>query len=109
MTENQIARMTLEELYGARCMLTGQCGRLTYHHIVKKCDGGKATVSNGAPLCREAHDLLHYYEMKNRERYEALNDALDMYKKCMDLGLDNCLEDFEIVQEQVLKLVKSRV
>ena len=38
---------------------------LTYHHIKKKAEGGDWSVSNGAPLTREAQSYLHYIEQKD--------------------------------------------
>ena len=46
---------------------------LTYHHIIKKCDGGKNIISNGAILLPIAHQYLHLIESVDINRYERLN------------------------------------
>lgn len=99
--KNEGIRQELATLYGAKCMLTDYKERLTYHHIKKKCDGGKETIANGALLNREAHDLVHYLESNERELYEELNEALMQYKICIDLGETDCLIEFELVKEKV--------
>lgn len=47
---------------------------LTYHHIFKKCDGGKETIWNGALLMPIAHNYLHLIENKELRTYIALNE-----------------------------------
>lgn len=46
---------------------------LTYHHIIKKEDGGKITVDNGALLTKRAHSYLHQIEKFDPEIYEMIN------------------------------------
>ena len=46
---------------------------LTYHHIVKKEDGGKLTFSNGALLTARAHKYLHLIEVYDLEIYIKIN------------------------------------
>ena len=45
----------------------------TYHHIVKRCDGGEETIENGAVLNPYAHEYLHIIEYKDIETYIAIN------------------------------------
>ena len=47
---------------------------LTYHHIHKKCDGGKETIWNGALLMPISHQYLHLIENKEKRTYIALNE-----------------------------------
>ena len=49
---------------------------LTYHHIKKKAEGGDWSVSNGAPLTREAQSYLHYIEQKDIRTYNEINKVL---------------------------------
>lgn len=49
---------------------------LTYHHLKKKSEGGDWSVSNGAPLTREAQCYLHYIEQKDIRTYNEINDIL---------------------------------
>ena len=46
---------------------------VTFHHIHKKCDGGKLEVSNGALLMPIAHEYLHAIECKDLEVYVLIN------------------------------------
>ena len=46
---------------------------LTYHHILKKSDGGKETIENGALLMPISHQYLHLIECKDIETYNAIN------------------------------------
>ena len=97
----------LEILYEARCMLTDYRDRLTYHHnIEKRCEGGKETIRNGALLNIEAHGFLNKIEQKKPELYNDICDGLQLYKKCVDEGLTDCLQEWEVVQEQFVKRMK---
>lgn len=46
---------------------------LTFHHIQKRENNGKATVDNGALLIRTSHEYLHLIECKDIKTYAALN------------------------------------
>lgn len=78
MSSNKKAREELERLYGKECFIEklhlrkdieprkytskGQMKRmkqLSYHHILEKSKGGKATVENGAILSNENHIWFH--------------------------------------------------
>lgn len=48
----------------------------TFHHLVKKCEGGKETIKNGAILTRNSHQYLHIIESRDFETYIQLNDIL---------------------------------
>lgn len=52
--------------------------QLTYHHLRAKRHGGKATVENGAVVCRSCHDWLE--QLSNADR-EAVNNELREYKR----------------------------
>jgi len=77
MSSNKKAREELERLYGKECFIEklhlrkdteprkytskGQMKRmkqLTYHHILEKSKGGKATVENGAILNLDNHRMV---------------------------------------------------
>ena len=89
-------------------MLSDYKKRLTYHHIKKKCDGGKVTIDNGALLNREAHDFLHYQETHDIQLYSDLQHALCLYKQCVELNETDCLIEWQAVQEQIRKRIKVR-
>lgn len=47
---------------------------MTFHHIIKNCDGGKREIDNGALLMgNSAHPYLHLIEYKDIETYNAIN------------------------------------
>lgn len=46
---------------------------LTFHHIIKKADGGEMTKENGALLTIEAHEELNVIEQKYPNIYKELN------------------------------------
>ena len=47
---------------------------LTFHHIVKKAEGGKQELSNGALLMPIGHQYLHVIEFKDYKIYKYIND-----------------------------------
>lgn len=48
----------------------------TFHHLIKKCEGGKETIQNGAILTRNSHQYLHIIESRDLETYIQLNNIL---------------------------------
>ena len=48
---------------------------LTYHHIIKRCDGGRETIDNGALLMKVPHEYLHLIEFKDFKSYKHLNQV----------------------------------
>ena len=48
---------------------------LTYHHILKKEDGGTITLDNGVLLTDRAHVYLHKIERIDREIYLKINSV----------------------------------
>lgn len=113
MSSNKSAKNKLIELYGEECFINklhlrpggykekykskGQYKRmkqLTYHHIVKKEHGGRATVENGALLSAENHAWFHKQTAIEQAR---LNDIFQQYK----LGILE-MNNGRVVQAQVL-------
>ena len=47
---------------------------VTFHHIQKKCDGGKLEISNGGLLMPNGHAYLHLIEFLDLDTYLALNE-----------------------------------
>lgn len=95
MSSNKSAKEKLIKLYGAECFIeklhlrqdterryTGKGQRkkmkqLTYHHILEKCKGGKATVENGAILSAENHE---WFNQQSKEDQARMNDMFQKYK-----------------------------
>ena len=48
--------------------------QISYHHLVKRAEGGKKTIHNGALLMPVAHELLHIIECKEIKIYEMINN-----------------------------------
>ena len=46
---------------------------ITFHHIQKRCDGGKRIITNGALLLPTAHRYIHLIEIKDIDTYIAIN------------------------------------
>ena len=78
MSSNKSAKNKLIKLYGAECFIEKlklrqddgkryysskkeyqRMKQLTYHHILEKSKGGKATIENGALLSAENHAWFH--------------------------------------------------
>jgi hypothetical protein len=50
---------------------------LSYHHILKECDGGLKTLDNGALLVKDtAHPYLHLIEERDYDMYVYINKIL---------------------------------
>lgn len=110
MTSNRSARKKLEVLYGLRDMLTMlECKRPSFHHIIKKENGGIASIKNGALLDNETHNWLHSLEHTDIELYNLINECLILFKKCFDLGETELLEEYELeVVPEVKKVLTKR-
>lgn len=50
--------------------------RFSYHHIIKKCDGGERTFNNGAVLFQTSHAYLHTIEYYDFDKYVFINRIL---------------------------------
>lgn len=100
------AKRELIWLYGARCLLTELATELNYHHLHKKCDGGKETVENGAIISRGPHTWLHSLEESDIQQYRDLNEALKCYKICLDWNETEGIKIFKDVQEKIREKVR---
>ena len=54
---------------------------LTYHHILKRCDGGTPTLENGALLLPTPHQYLHLIEYRDSDTYKMLNKVFEIVNK----------------------------
>ena len=55
-----------------------QSNPLTFHHIDKRCDGGKEEIDNGALITEVGHQYLHLIECRELETYILLNKIFKM-------------------------------
>jgi hypothetical protein len=72
-----------------------QSNPLTFHHIEKKCDGGKEELSNGALITVLGHQYLHLIECRDKETYLLLNK---MFKMINTQGTAPTPEQREIIE-----------
>lgn len=86
--ESFIRKLKLREKYGeghtymaknqVRKAVWYRGQQLTYHHILEKSKGGKATVENGALLSADDHQWFH---KQSKERQQEMNEAFQTYKR----------------------------
>lgn len=77
---------------------------LTYHHIEKRCDGGKRTIDNGALLLPTAHQYLHLIEFKDTDTYIAINK---IFKYVNQQQYEPTQEQRELIEYLLLEFEKS--
>ena len=86
----------------------------TYHHIVKKRtqkDNNEEyipTISNGAYLGKQSHDLLHRIEHKDKELYEAWTEVFFIIVNMGIYPIDDVWKMVFELQEKTLKLDKNK-
>lgn len=68
---------------------------ITYHHIIKRENGGNRTIDNGALLMPVAHQYLHLIEYKDIETYNAINKMFEFINK---QGYEPTKEQREIIE-----------
>lgn len=126
---NKEAKEELIRLYGAQCFIdrlhlrpdstriyTGkqldymrkhqqQLKRLTYHHILERCKGGKATRENGALLSEENH---RWFNQQSKQAQAEMNNAfqelkrkIDEARECKIQLVDEIDVDFEIKTAEI--------
>ena len=100
---NKKAKEALIRLYGAECFIeklhlrqdteprkyTGKAQykrmkELSYHHILERSKGGKATVENGALLSVENHA---WFNKQSRAKQKEMNEKFQEYKANFIIGV----------------------
>ena len=83
-----IERLHLRDTTGLKYKGCGQYRRmkqLSYHHILEKSKGGKATIENGALLSTENHEWFHKQpkadQQKMNRMFQELKRKID-YEEC---------------------------
>lgn len=74
------------------------CDKITYHHILERCKGGKSTVENGALLRYINHQWFHRL---SKEQQSQINELFKEYKQthsteCTVEYVDKVDTDYEI-------------
>lgn len=108
---NKRAKEKLIQLYGEECFIDklhlrkdgvrhykskGQMKKmkqLTYHHILEKSKGGRATIENGALLSVENHE---WFNKQSIEKQAEMNRKFKEYKECRVVYLDKLDVEFKI-------------
>lgn len=74
----------------------------TFHHLTKKCNGGKLKIDNGAILTNISHPYLHIIESRDFDMYlylnnilRAINNQRQMPSKLQLLIIQSILKQFE--------------
>lgn len=99
MSSNKSAKQALIRRYGNQCFIERlhlrdtkglkytSCGQLrrmkqlTYHHILEKSKGGRATIENGALLSEENHEWFH---RQPKEAQRVMNNMFQELKRQID-------------------------
>lgn len=79
-----IERLQLRDTKGLKYTSCGQLRRmkqLTYHHILEKSKGGRATIENGALLSEENHEWFH---RQSKEAQREMNNMFQELKRKID-------------------------
>ena len=74
-----IERLHLRDTKGMKYKGCGQYKRmkqLTYHHILMKKNGGRATIENGALLSNENHQWFHKQSQRDQDRMNKMFQEL---------------------------------
>lgn len=74
--------------------------RYSFHHLVKKCDGGEKIISNGAVLHQSSHSYLHTIEYYDLDKYIFLNNIL---KKVNEQKIFTTKEQLEQIRYVLLE------
>lgn len=70
--------------------------RYSFHHLIKKSDGGKKIISNGAVLHQSSHSYLHTIEYYDLDRYIFLNTILKAINEQKYMPSINQLEQIKL-------------
>lgn len=74
--------------------------KLTYHHLLKRQNGGRHGIDNGAPLTTLGHNYLHQIEARDYEIYIKLNNIL---KRINTSGTAPTNDDIKLIEQLFLE------
>lgn len=135
---NKSVREEMERIYGKKCMIhdvpeirkqikgyktmKGKykskhiANQLTYHHLKPKRAGGKATIDNGALVCRACHNELERLKPAEREK---INNMMRQYKLSVitftpeevqqAIEIPTEVEDYEVIKLESNKQRRQRL
>jgi hypothetical protein len=83
-----------------------QSNPLTFHHIVKRENGGKEEITNGALVTETGHQYLHIIEGREKETYLLINKVFKIINEQQAAPteqqraiIEYLLRDFEAVHK----------
>lgn len=74
--------------------------RYSFHHLIKKSNGGKKIISNGAVLHQSSHSYLHTIEYYDLDRYIFLNTILKAINEQKYMPSINQLEQIKLALKE---------
>jgi hypothetical protein len=80
---------------------------LTYHHIIKRENGGLFTLENGALLSQTGHRYLHIIEYKEIKIYEMLNKMFEIINRQKHAPTQEQREIIEYLLNEFYQLHKN--
>ena len=72
----------------------------SFHHIIKKSDGGSDDISNGAVLHLNSHAYLHTIEHYDPDKYIFLNSILKAVNEQMSMPSIEQLKQIKLVLQE---------
>lgn len=82
--EMRVVKELLFDKYGCRCEVCGRKfnkDKLTGHHIIMRCKGGKVTEDNILIACYNCHfGIINHIEYDSNEYWELMNKSLEHRK-----------------------------
>lgn len=108
--KNKDVHKLLKDKYTDYCMGTGKKKKTTVHHMEKVADGGLTRESNCVLLNDRLHQLIHcYYECKEPEVFELINECFDLYKRCIDEKRYELVSMYETeIMPEYIKILERR-
>ena len=74
--------------------------KYSFHHIKKKCDGGKQIISNGAVIHQSSHSYLHTIENYDLDKYIYLNTILKAVNEQLSMPSIEQLKQIKFVLKE---------
>ena len=74
--------------------------KYSFHHLIKKSDGGQKIISNGAVLHQNSHSYLHTIENYDLDKYIYLNTILRAVNEQMTMPTIEQLKQIKLVLKE---------
>ena len=83
--------------------------KYSFHHIKKKCDGGKQIISNGAVLHQNSHSYLHTIEHYDLDKYIFLNTILKAVNEQNTMSSIEQLKQIKLILQEFQNEYESKL